>query len=224
MNPQPWSFTRIEKFENCPRQFYEESINPDRVRTPATREMLWGRDVHKSFENYLLHGSPLTAELATHAEFLDRFKALPGDLAGEEEIALDVNLRPCGKWDKKVWYRGQVDARKRYGPLTIILDHKTGKHKSDFLQLKSFALHEFLARPETKIVRAEYYWTQIKGTNGETYHRENMWDLFRAFGPALLRYNQAFRTETWIPKPSGLCNGWCSVTSCEYWRPKRKPR
>ena len=35
------------------------------------------------------------------------------------------------------------------------------------------------------------------------------------------QYAQAFKTDTWQPRPSGLCNGWCPVKTCEFWQPKR---
>ena len=92
-------------------------------------------------------------------------------LAGEERIALDVNMRGCAYFSKtqQVWYRGQVDARKRdrAAGTSHILDHKTGKVKNDYTQLKGFAMWEFLTQPDIHTIKAEYYWTQIRGTNGE---------------------------------------------------------
>lgn len=221
MRPQPWSFTKLDKFENCPKQFYETDV-AKRWPVETTQDMLWGRSVHKTFENYLLYGTPLSADLQVHQEFLDRFKAQPGELAGEEKIALNLQLERCGYFDKDVWYRGQVDARKRHGVRAHILDHKTGKVKNDYTQLKSFALWEFLTQPQIEVVQAEYYWTQIRGTNGETYTRAQVPELLAFFAPKLHRYADAFLTNTWAPKQSGLCNGWCPVTTCEFWREKRK--
>lgn len=220
--PKAWSFTALDAFESCPRQYWHEKVDPARPKVPATKEMLWGREVHIKFEKYLLYKTPLSADLQVHAEFLDAFRAQPGEIAGEEEINLDLGLQACGKWDKRIWYRGQIDAVKRNGPHTHLLDHKTGKFKSDFRQLKSFAFHEFRTKPHVETVKADYYWTQTRGTSGETYHRSQMWDLLREFAPALTRFANAFKNDVWQPKQSGLCNGWCSVTTCEYWKPKRK--
>lgn len=223
MLPKPWSHTLLDAFENCPRQMFEVRIAKRYADTPG-KEMQWGRDVHKAFENYLLHGTMLPVDLQMHQEFLDWFKALPGELAGEERIALNYQLQSCGYFDKDVWYRGQVDARKRHENTSFILDHKTGKVKNDFTQLKSFAIHEFLTQPQVDVVRAEYYWTQLRGSNGEVYLRSQLPELLAFFVPKLNRLADAFLTDTWIPKQSGLCNGWCPVTTCEFWSPKRKPR
>lgn len=182
--------------------------------------------MHKAFENFLLYGAPMRADLAMHTEFLADFKAQPGELAGEERIALDTNLRACGYFDKnvEVWYRGQVDARKRdrANGFSHILDHKTGKVKNDYTQLKSFAMWEFLTQPDIHTVKAEYYWTQIRGTNGETYYREQLPEILAFFTAKLHRYADAHINEVFPPRQSGLCNGWCPVTDCEFWREKRR--
>lgn len=226
MRPQAWSHTALETFENCPKQYFETKVvKPSRYPFIDTKETVWGREVHKQFENFLLYSSPLTADLDVHREFLQRFKDQPGELAGEERIALDVNMRQCAYFDKvnQVWYRGQVDARKRNraAGTSHILDHKTGKVKTDYTQLKGFAMWEFLTQPDIHTCKVEFYWTQIRGTNGETYYREQLPEIISFFAAKLHRYADAFLTETFPPKQSGLCAGWCVVTDCEYWRPKR---
>lgn len=226
MLPRPWSHTALEAFENCPRQYHEDKILK-RFPYVASAEMAWGKDVHRHFEHYILYGSPLPADLVVHQGFLDRFKAQPGQVAGEEKIALDVHLRACAYFakDVQVWYRGQVDARKRdlSRGYSHILDHKTGKVKNDYTQLKGFAMYEFLTQPMIHTVKVEYYWTQIRGANGETYVREQLPEILEFFRQKLNRYADAHITETWVPKQSGLCAGWCPVAECEFWRPKRKP-
>ena len=223
MQPLAWSHTALDTFENCPKQFFEVRV-AKRWPFEATQEMQWGRDVHKKFENFLLRDTPLSADLKAHEDFLSWYKALPGALAGEERIALNNRMQDCGYFDKDVWYRGQVDARKRTETTSYILDHKTGKVKNDYTQLKGFAMHEFLTQPQIQTVRVEYYWTQIRGANGEVYERSQLPELIAHFTPKLHRFADAFLTGVFPPKQSGLCAGWCPVTNCEFWRPKRKSR
>lgn len=225
MKPAAWSHSALDAFENCPRQYHETKVLK-RYPFVDTKEMLRGREVHKAFENYLLHSTGLPLELKMHEEFLAGFKAQPGELAGEERIALDVAMRECAYFSKtqQVWYRGQVDARKRdrASGVSHILDHKTGKVKNDFTQLKGFAMWEFLTQPDIHTCRVEFYWTQIRDVGGETYHREQLPEIIQFFAAKLHRYADAFLTETFPPKQSGLCNGWCPVTDCDFWRPKRR--
>jgi len=226
VKPKAWSHTALDTFENCPKQYFETKVITDRWPFVETQEMIWGRKVHKDFENCLLYGTPLPADLQMHEEFLAGFKAQPGELAGEERIALDVNMRECGYFSKtqQVWYRGQVDARKRdrAAGISHILDHKTGKVKNDYTQLKGFAMHEFLTQPDIHTCKVEFYWTQIRGCNGETYTRDQLPEIIAFFAAKLHRFADAFLTNTFPPKQSGLCNGWCPVTNCEFWAPKRK--
>jgi hypothetical protein len=223
MKPKPWSFTALQDFENCPKQFLEVKLNK-RFPFIETKETQWGKQVHKHFENYLVHGASLPADLLTHKEFLDDFMAQPGELAGEERIALDRNLNSCPYFgDDLIWWRGQVDARKRDRErgFSHILDHKTGKQKADLDQLKQFAMHEFLTQPEIHTVKVEYYWTQTKAATGATFERSQMVVILRDLTSRLNRFADACLTDTFTPKQSGLCAGWCPVTDCQFWRPKR---
>lgn len=225
MKPKAWSWTALEGFENCPKQFYETRVLKDKHPFVETAEMKWGKEVHKAFENHVLYRSPLPADLAMHQEFLDSFLAQPGVASAEQRIALDTAMRPCKYFDKavEVWWRGQVDASKRdlAAGYSHLVDWKTGKVKNNYDQLKLFAIWEFIAHPEINTVKIEYYWTQIKGSNGETYTRDQLPELIRYFIPRLHRFADAFLQNVFNPKQSGLCNGWCPVTDCEFWRPKR---
>jgi len=224
MKPAPWSHSALEAFNNCPKQYYETKVvKPSRFPYVADASMEWGKLVHKKFEEYLLYGAPLGADLETHREYLDRFLALPGELAGEERIALNHTLQSCGYFARDAWYRGQIDARKRdlSGGHTHMIDHKTGKVKNDYTQLKSFAMHEFLTQPAIHTVTAEYYWTTIKGANGETYTRDMLPSMLRFFAAKLGPFADAYLTNTWVPRQSGLCAGWCPVNDCEFWTPKK---
>lgn len=225
MKPKAWSWTALEGFENCPKQYYETRVLKDKYPFIETDEMRWGKVVHKQFENHVLYRSPLTADLAMHQQFLDAFLGQPGTAQAEQRIALDTNFRPCAYFDKsvEVWWRGQVDASKRdlARGYSHLVDWKTGKVKNNYDQLKLFAIHEFIAHPEINTVKIEYYWTQIKGSNGETYTRDQLPELIRYFVPRLHRFADAFLEGVFNPKQSGLCAGWCPVTDCEYWRPKR---
>jgi hypothetical protein len=225
MKPPAWSHSALESFENCPKQYHETKILK-RYPFVETAEVIWGRQVHEQFERFLLYGAPVQADLQVHVGFLTEFKNKPGELAGEERIALDTSLQRCDYFDKvrQVWYRGQVDARKRdrAAGTAHILDHKTGKVKNDFAQLKGFAMYEFLTQPDIHTVTVEFYWTQIRGTNGETYRREQLPELLTFFAPKLARFADAHLRMEFPPKQSGLCNGWCPVTTCEFWRPRRQ--
>jgi hypothetical protein len=130
-------------------------------------------------------------------------------------------MNPCGFFDKEVWFRGVIDYVKIHDGKALVLDYKTGKPHSKFGQLKLFAIHTFLAYPEVEVAEVKFYWTKTMSTTGERYHRDQMGDLWKHFIPNLRQYVEAFKTDTWQPRQSGLCNGWCPVKSCEFWKPRR---
>ena len=81
MKPKAWSHTALDTFENCPKQYHETKVL-NRWPFVETQEMIWGRKVHKDFENFLLYATPLPADLQMHAEFLQRFKDQPEVILG----------------------------------------------------------------------------------------------------------------------------------------------
>lgn len=221
MTPKPWSHSALEDFKNCPRSYYEKRIAKSVVETKG-EATIWGEVVHKHFEDYLTDGVALPPELTVHEPFLQRLLGLEGMRFVEERIALNNQARPCAFFGDDVWYRGVIDFGVVNGEYARLIDHKTGKHHTKFGQLKLFALWTFEAYPTVNQVRCEYYWTQTMTLNGETYTRDQIGKLWSGFVPDLRQYAEAFKTDTWQPRQSGLCNGWCPVESCEFWRPKRR--
>lgn len=223
MKPLPWSHSRLEEFKNCPKAFYEKQIAKSVVEEKH-EATLWGEVVHKHFEDFLTDGVSLPPILLMHEGFLLKLMGLPGDEGIEERIALDTRGQPCEFFGPDVWFRGVIDYRKVCGKNALLIDHKTGKKHEKYQQLRAFALHTFAAFPDVDTVRAEYYWTQDQSSKGETYHRADVEHMWKPFIPDLQQYAQAFRDDVWQPRQSGLCNGWCPVKTCEFWRPKRKKR
>lgn len=220
MKPLPWSHSSLSDFNNCPRAFYEKRVAKS-VKEERTEALIWGERVHKAFEDRLKSGVVLPAELQDHEGYLTRLQRRPGTSATEQKIALDRTFRPCSFFAPTVWFRGVIDYQKLDGTKALLVDYKTGKPHSKFQQLKLFALYSFMQNPLLEEVSVVYYWTTTKTETGEDYTRDQMPELWQEFIPSLKQYAEAFKTNTWQPRQSGLC-GWCPVTGCEFWRPRRK--
>lgn len=223
MKPKPWSHSALEQFKNCPRQYHEVRVAKSVVDVQG-KEAAWGNEVHKHFEDFLGDGVVLPAMLQMHEGFLTRLLELPGEGFVERAIGISVSGQPCEFFADDVWYRGKIDYLKIHGSQALIIDHKTGKMKTKFEQLMIFALWVFLTYPDVETVRAEYYWTQLRSKNGDTFSRSQIPAMWDKFLPDLRQFAQAFREDIWQPRQSGLCNGWCPVTECEFWKPKRSGR
>lgn len=105
---------------------------------------------------------------------------------------------------------------------SMIPTHNTGKRKLNSRQLKLFALLVFIHYPEVMQVKTDFIWLATNEIDSEKYSRDQEAELWQEFLPDLAAFNRAFKEETFPPKKSGLCAGWCPVTSCENWRPKRR--
>ncbi len=103
----------------------------------------------------------------------------------------------------------------------MIPTHNTGKRKPDSRQLKLFALLIFAHFPEIVQCKTDFIWLKTNEIDSAVYTREQEGELWKEFLPLLTQYKVAFKTGVFPPKRSGLCNGWCPVTGCENWRPKR---
>ncbi len=223
MKPLPWSPSSLADFVNCPKQFYEKRIAKS-VKQEDTEQIKWGNYVHKAFENRHKDGTPLPPELDQHEVVMLQLTVMPGQHYVEQKTALNVRMQPCGFFDNDVWMRSIIDYHKIRDDKALIVDYKTGKQHSKFDQLQVNALWLWAARPEVNTIKVAYYWTQDATMTAQIYRRSDVEKLWSGFLPSLTQYREAFKTDTWQPRPSGLCHGWCPVTTCEYWKPKRQRR
>lgn len=220
MKPLPWSFTSLDDFVNCPRAYHAKRVAKT-VKEEKTEAIIWGERVHKAFEERQRDGLVLPPELEEHEPFMAKLDKLYGVATTEEKIALNRQGQPCGFFDKDVWFRGVADYKKVADRHAFVVDYKTGKPHSKFKQLKLFALHTFAAHPEVELVGVRFYWTKTATDTGENYHRYQIPALWKEFIPDLKQYAEAFKSDTWQPRQSGLCHGWCPVKDCEFWKAKR---
>jgi len=222
--PLPWSYSALDDFKNCPRAYYEKKVAKS-VKEEPSEQMIWGNKVHKHFEDRQKFSTPLPEVLAEHEPFMQELEDLtkrPGvTVYTEGKIALNKRLQPCGFFDKDVWWRGVIDWAAHDGKTGRMVDYKTGKPHQKYEQLAMFAIHLFTAAPTLQRVDVEFYWTKTQTSTAKSFERAKIAELWGLFTPDLKQYVEAFKTDTWQPRQSGLCAGWCPVKDCEFWRPKK---
>lgn len=226
MQPLPWSFTALEDFINCPFSYYHKRVLKS-VKEERGEAQIWGEEVHKAFE--LRQGpqrQPLPAALSPHEPYMRQLDAADGVVQVERRVALNLHLAPTGFFSPDVWYRGVLDWQALNPDLNYakVVDYKTGKPHTKDKQLKLFSLTVMHEYPWVQQVDTEYYWTQTRTVTTKTYTRDQLHEMWSAFVPDLRQYIEAFKTDTWQKRTSGLCNGWCPVQQCPNWRPKRQFR
>lgn len=235
MKPKPWSHSSLSDFHTCPKAYYHKRIAKD-VSDPPNDAGLAGDFVHKAFDAYLKNGTPLPSTYpdnirewpqgikppSHYRPYLDRIAAIPGTLLSEQEYAINRKFEPVAMDAEDVWCRCIIDILiiSKSGKVAKVMDHKTGKRKLDSRQLKLCALLVFIYHPEVEKVIAGFAWLKDKRVDKHVFKREDEAELWADFMRDLVPYRKAFKLEMFAARPSGLCNGWCPVTSCDHWKPK----
>lgn len=218
--PKPWSHTALSDFISCPRQFYAKRVAKTHVEEEKSPHQIWGEYVHKQFEDYQNGDiTELPPDLRSHQKYMDRLKNREGHHFCELKCGIGrvgKELKPTHFFADNVWWRGVIDYLKVNGDSALIVDYKTGKPHNKFDQLDLFAIHTFMMHPDVEHIRGEFYWTKIEDVTKKVYTREGAQQMWEPFLPHLSQYAQAFKTDTWPPRQSGLCTKWCPVIECEF--------
>lgn len=215
---RPISFSNLEAYRTCPRQFHEVTVlrlHPF-VETDATR---WGNLVHKACEDRIEYGTELPDTMAQWRKYMDRVAAMPGEKYVEKEMALGHNFSSA-PWAES-WTRGKGDLCVVNGRTGAILDYKTGKVKPTE-QLRLYSAMLFALRPELDTIHTQFAWFKTKTFTNETIQRDQVPRIWQALLPRYRKLEDAFERDKWPPNPSGLCKGWCPCTTCEFYEPKRR--
>lgn len=207
-----WTYSQLDSFETCPRKFYHTKVKRDIIE-PPTVHTEWGTRVHTAFENFMLHGEPLPEGMTQWKPLAQRLAALPGVKLCEQKYAIDRNFQPCD-W-KGAWTRGIADLVVLHKNRAVVADYKTGKRKPTE-QLDLYANYIFHHHPEIDTVTTGFVWLKERKIDRNQITREEMPVVWQSFLPRVAKLESAYERDRWPAKTSGLCNGWCPVTSCEF--------
>jgi hypothetical protein len=213
MIPLPWSHTALQDFISCPKAYYEKRVAKSIPWTQG-EEAKWGERVHKAFEDRLcIRGYELPSELQIHEDYLQGLLNKNGVLFAEQNIALNKRAQPCSYHDKDVWYRGKIDVTivDNDAACCSVVDFKTGKKREKWSQLAEYAIWAFAMYPKIKLCDVRFYWTVQGDESRKVWSREEVPALWDMIIPDLKQYLQAFKTDTWQARPSGLCKAHCLV-------------
>jgi hypothetical protein len=222
MKPLPWSISTLDKFVSCPRQYAEIKVYR-KVKETEGEAAKWGNRVHDAAESFLKREKDLDPELEFYRPYLQALQELPGEPHVEMKMALDLNLNVVDFGAGNAWVRGKCDYLTINGAVARGVDHKTGKRKHS-RQMILMALLIFYHFPYVQEVRTAFFWLKTNEKDIGRYRRGDIPSMWNQFVVDLQQYKQAFQTETWQPRQSGLCRGWCPVTTCEFWKPKQEKR
>jgi hypothetical protein len=216
MSMPSWTYSQLEKFETCPRQFYHVRVKRDIIEPPGEAAM-WGEKVHSALEHRVMEGTPLPEGMTQWEPLAAKISNMPGVKVCEQKMALDSNFQPTD-W-KSSWTRGIADVVIVHGDTAAVLDHKTGKRKLTE-QLMLYAGYTFAHYPEVNTVSTGFVWLRDKKIDREKFTRADIPKIWQSFLPRVRKLELAYERDAWPCRPSGLCKGWCPVKTCDFYKAK----
>ena len=203
-----WSFSNLDLFEMCPKKYYHLRVAKD-VKDEGNAMSNYGFEAHKHFEDRLVKDKKLPMDLRHHEKFLARLQAAKGQGLGEQKLALNRDFEPTGFFDSDVWVRGIVDYTKINEPKLLIVDHKFGKMKDSFDQLKLMAAMLFAYEPDVTNCTAMYYWAKDKKITSIKFTRDDIPNIWAEFLPRVKQMELAWKTTDLPARTNYLCKKYC---------------
>lgn len=213
------SYTILSTDENCPHQMAHRYIwkTLPYVETP---EMKWGNDVHSAFEYRIGGGKPLPVNMQQWECFAAPFDGQ--NPLVEQKLGISAEGRACGFFSDKpqVFFRGKADCVIIKGETAYIADWKTGGSKyEDPFELETNAMLLHAKFPQLKKIMGSYVWLK-ENRLSQMYDLSDTARTWATVCTKIAAILERKARNEFEKKPSGLCKGWCSVETCEHWRPK----
>jgi hypothetical protein len=177
--------------------------------------------LHLAAEEYIRDGKPIDPRFGFIQSYLDKLIDYPGIKHCEMKLGVkkkDGRLEACDFFDTEVWFRGVADLVIIDGNRAWILDYKTGKSAkyADLRQLALMAAALFLKYEELERIKTSLLFVVSKEFIRENFHRDHGLTIFSELDGLLTHRETAYNTNTWNPRPNGLCKKWCKVFSCPH--------
>ena len=149
-----WSYSGLKDYANCPKQYHEVKVLKN-FKKEATKQMLYGTEVHTALENYVKDGTPLAKNYERYKSQLDPLREMEGVKYPEHEMALTYEKKACDFRDPNYWVRGIADLLVVKDDVGFIVDYKTGSNRyPDPKQLQLMALMAFEHFPQLQQINA----------------------------------------------------------------------
>lgn len=219
--PFYWSWSRLQSYETCAKQFYHTDISKDVPKTTSEAQT-WGNSVHNALAARIMNAKPLPSGMDQYEPWVTRvmkdWDRTKVTINCELKLAITSDFEPCGYFDKQkqVWLRVVADVLKRADDVALLVDWKTGKRKDDLDQLALSAAIVFAHYPEVQAIRSEFVWLQEDVTTSAKVHRSHLPEIWQRLLPRVHKMEKAIDLSDFAPNPSGLCKRHCHVVSCPY--------
>lgn len=220
-----WSYSSIKTFDQCPKKYFHLKVVKD-VKDDPGEAAVYGTRVHEAAELFIKEGKPIPDEFGYMRNIVEPLANKAGEKLTELRLGVkktDTGYAACDFFDPQVWYRGIVDLLILNGKRAWMIDYKTGKSAryADLKQLDLMAAALFIRYPDLEVIKSGLAFVVSHEFPKKIHHRQHLDDYMNAFELPLARLEAAMENGIWNAQTSPLC-GWCPVTTCEHWRPRRK--
>lgn len=214
------SYSAIKDFAGCPRRYHRVRIVRD-VRSQETDATRYGTDVHKAFEDFILHNAELPEKYAHFLQYVAPLKRLTGEIKCEHKMAITAEFKPVDFFAPTAWMRGIPDfmALNHDTGVARVVDFKTGKNArfADPDQLELMAALIFTHFPCIEKVRGMLLFVVAGKHVTADFRREDLALIWSKWTRRALEIELNMRHGVWNASPSALC-GFCPLTPsmCEH--------
>ena len=214
------SYSGIKDFQGCGRRYHQVRILRKYKQTDTTAT-LYGTAVHKAFEEYLMHRTPLPETFQHFENFVLPLSKFSGDIQCEAKLGVRKDFTPCEFFDKAVWFRGVPDfmALDHAKGIARVADFKTGKSSrfADTSQLELMAAMIMAHHPTINKVKGALLFVVAGSVIKSEYTREDLPEIWSKWAGAASMIQEAMDNGVWNARPSGLCK-FCPLpgSECEH--------
>lgn len=214
---EPWSYSRLHGFEDCPRRWYETEILKKWPKE-ETPQLKWGNDAHAALAK-ALQGEPLPTRFQILQKWVNKVQQAPGELLVEDDCrwAITKHFLPTTWFSKTVWLRCVADAVKLNGDVATVVDWKAGKSDNvDPVQLLLTSLMMFVQFPQLQYIRGDFIWLQEDHITQQGLYRFECADAWANILPRVHKFHRAMAAKEFPPTPNRFCKRYCPVKTCEF--------
>jgi len=210
-----WSYSSLSLYQQCPKKYYHLKVAKD-IKEPLSEAITFGNTIHKVAEEYVARGTPVPEKYKEIEPALESIRNMQGDKLCENKLGLTADLKPCGFFDKGVWWRGIADIIILQGDKALTIDYKTGKSSkyADLKQLEVLSLAIFKHFPQVKKVKAGLMFLFADDFVKADYHSDAQDELWGPWVSDVGQLQSSVENKVWNAKPNFTCRGWCPVVSC----------
>lgn len=181
---------------------------------------IYGKEMHKDFEEHLLHGVPLSARFKKYQDVVDLVVKLRGERFVEYPMGVTLDGTACKFDAPDVWWHGIPDVLvvNRDTGVARVVDWKSSKSAkyADTDQLELLALATFAKFPEINKVKGALIFVVPDAVVTKDFTRDQIPLIMSKWIGNISKIEKAMESGVWNPRSGPLCNFCPCKDDCDH--------